>query len=250
MIGTGIGLGLSGYKLAPGNWNPSRISGLQIWLDSSDLSTLFQSSGGSAASADGDPVGLWKDKSGNGNNFEQTSGTNKPAVKLLQQNGKPGIYFDGVNDYIDSVLTLPAGSLGYSHFVVVKVLSGSSYPYIISTKTSAIPERNEIPYISPYQVNWRVGPVNFAYSFNTTYFTGYVNNIPNLTAYLNGSSGSGTWSANGNLNSILRLGQSYDFDGGARLIGYIFEVITYTKILSSTEVQNVRHYLNTKWSIY
>ena len=56
MIGTGIGLGLSGYRMAAASFNPSKISGLQLWLDAADSSTILQSSGGSAASADGDEI--------------------------------------------------------------------------------------------------------------------------------------------------------------------------------------------------
>ncbi len=67
---------------------------LKYWLKA-DAGT-FQSSGGSAATADGDPVGEWQDQSGNA--FHVTETTNKPTLRLAIQNGRSVIRFDGSND--------------------------------------------------------------------------------------------------------------------------------------------------------
>ena len=80
-------------------FTPTSISGLQLWLDASDSSTLYQNSNGTtAATADGDPVGYWADKSGNGRHATQSDGTKKAALKVSNQNGRNVNYFDGVND--------------------------------------------------------------------------------------------------------------------------------------------------------
>ena len=247
MIGTGIGLGLSGYRLPSAFFNPLDISGLQVWLDASDSTTLCQSNGGSLASADGDPVGYWLDKSGNNRHHQQTDGTKKPGIKLSTQNGKNGVNFDGVNDYLDSSSNFSAGSSGYSYFIVTKLLSGGpSYPYLVHNKSAT----NEFPFISPYSVNWRIGVLNFSYSVNTTYLTGFVNSIPNLTAFLNGTSKTGTWNQSGSQNSLLRIGASDDFDSGAFWKGYVFEILGYNQVLSDSQINSVKVYLNSKWSIY
>ena len=48
-------------------FNPSDIDDLEIWLDSSDTSYLFQDAGKiTAVTTNGDPVGCWADRSGNG----------------------------------------------------------------------------------------------------------------------------------------------------------------------------------------
>ena len=64
---------------------PTDIAGLQLWLDASDSTTLFTDSAGTTlATADGDPIGCWKDKSGNGNNVIQSDVSLKPSLKLLR----------------------------------------------------------------------------------------------------------------------------------------------------------------------
>lgn len=45
-------------------WTPLRLPNLKLWLDPSDLSTLFQDAAGTIpVTADGDPVGVWLDRS-------------------------------------------------------------------------------------------------------------------------------------------------------------------------------------------
>ncbi len=69
------------------------------WYDPSDKSTLFQDVAGTIpVTKDGDPVGLMKDKSGNGNHARQSVSTARPIYKT------DGILhwlnFDGVDDQI------------------------------------------------------------------------------------------------------------------------------------------------------
>ena len=61
-------------------WTPLQLflaGVLGVWLDPSDLSTLFQDAAGTIpVTSDGDPVGLMLDKSGNGNHaLQQVSGS-------------------------------------------------------------------------------------------------------------------------------------------------------------------------------
>ena len=82
------------YKRRPKGL-PLSIPGLQLWLDASDSSTLFQNSDGTTvATADGDPVGRWADKSGNGRHATQTDGTKKPFKKLAVKNSRDVIRWD------------------------------------------------------------------------------------------------------------------------------------------------------------
>lgn len=53
-----------------------------VWYDPSDLSTLFQDDAGTIpVTADGDPVGLMLDKSGNGFHASQATAGNRPVYK-------------------------------------------------------------------------------------------------------------------------------------------------------------------------
>jgi hypothetical protein len=99
-----IGLSPANPATPKGAFSPASIGNLQLWLDASDASTLFQNSNGTtAASADGDPVGYWGDKSGNSNHCLQTDGTKKPLLKTSIQNSKNVVRNDGVNDFLKSL---------------------------------------------------------------------------------------------------------------------------------------------------
>ena len=74
-----------------------------FWADPSDTTTLFQDTDGTITAADGDPIGLVLDKTGNNYNLTQTVSASRS--KLL--NG--GIVFDKVDDAL--TLTVPAGGI-------------------------------------------------------------------------------------------------------------------------------------------
>src|SRR6056297_2076788 len=59
---------------------------------------------------DGDPLDTWIDTSGNQNHGEQT-GTARPSYETNIINGLPAIYFDGVDDYIDTLFTIPSKNM-------------------------------------------------------------------------------------------------------------------------------------------
>lgn len=69
------------------------------WYDPSDLSTLFKDAAGSQpVTADGDPVGLMRDKSGNGNHATQSVSASRPIYRtdgILHW-----LQFDGVDDLL------------------------------------------------------------------------------------------------------------------------------------------------------
>ena len=104
-------------------FNPRSISGLALWLDASDSSTLFQNSDGTVpATATSDPVGYWADKSGNGRHAVQATAGSRPtrsvaintrsavllangAVQRLTANG---VYMDALGDDTNKRITILA----------------------------------------------------------------------------------------------------------------------------------------------
>lgn len=75
-FGRGRRLGLS--------FNPASLfgSGEQgVWMDLSDMSTLFSDSGGTTPAAVDGPVGMAMDKSGNDNHLIQTDNAKRPTLK-------------------------------------------------------------------------------------------------------------------------------------------------------------------------
>src|SRR3990172_1742397 len=72
-----------------------------LWLDFSDLSTLFTDSAGTIpVTSDGDVIGYAADLSGNGNHATQATTLNKPVWKAAIQNGLGAGLWDKTNDYL------------------------------------------------------------------------------------------------------------------------------------------------------
>jgi len=78
--------------------SPTILAGLQLWLDASDASTLFDAtSGGSLVAADGG-VARWEDKSSNSRHATQATSGDRPLRKTAVQGGRDVLRFDGSSD--------------------------------------------------------------------------------------------------------------------------------------------------------
>lgn len=94
---------LSAGGSTPAPWAPTDVTGLELFLDADDTSSLFQNSGGSGAvSTTSDPVGYAGDKSGNGRHFVQaTSGQRLSWQSDGMGGGHASILADDVDDRLD-----------------------------------------------------------------------------------------------------------------------------------------------------
>lgn len=247
MIGTGIGLGLAGYRLAPAGFSPPLISGLQLWLDASDLSTLYQSSGGSSATADGDPVGYWADKSGNARHAIQASGTSKPALKLAIQNTKNILRFDGVNDFL-AIATI-AISQPYQAFFACKISSTGNIFHAngqsqVRTGTSgSLSPSTDVCVFSGTPFSY----ANFFVS-GAALLGEYVANGASSKIYKNSNlmttGNAGTQGITGN----LAVG-AYNTPSNYITMD-LMELIIYGSELNFADKNLIEDYLNKKWGIY
>jgi len=77
-------------------FTPTSIVGLQLWLDASDATSLFDATSGGSAVAENGTVRRWQDKSGNARHAIEA--TNGPTRKAGVQNGLGTLDFDGTND--------------------------------------------------------------------------------------------------------------------------------------------------------
>ena len=275
MIGTGIGLGLSGYRLEPAGFTPYKIAGLQLWLDASDQSTLYQSSGGSLATADGDPVGYWTDKSGNARHATQTDGTKKPAIKLGVQNNRNAILFDGSNDRL--VISNSTSSLSFLHqsnssiFIVFRY-STLNEGAVFDSTGGASSKRGISLYVRStgnadfFITNGTATGTSGAVVFNlssTSYISSsfallsFINQPTNSTlanrsfGYKNGGSAFNNNASTGSISAAnathnMQIGE---WNGGGSMNGYISEIVIYNQSLSSSDRSVVEGYLLTKWGL-
>lgn len=89
-------------KPAAPAWTPADIT-TYLWIDPSDLSTLYQDSAGSTAvTASGDPVGKVSDKSGSSRHITQSTSDKRPAYNV--SGSIKSFYMDGSNDSIRTPL--------------------------------------------------------------------------------------------------------------------------------------------------
>jgi len=73
------------------------------WYDAADLSTLYQDSAGTTpVTAAGQPIGLWKDKSGATADASQAGAGNRPTYTQSGIGGNPVLTFDGNTQWIVS----------------------------------------------------------------------------------------------------------------------------------------------------
>lgn len=259
MIGTGIGLGLSGYRLQ-NNWNPSWFSGLQLWLDASDPATLFQSSGGAAAVSDGDPIGQWRDKSGNLRNFVQASGTSKPALKTSIKNGRNVVRFDGVNDFLDGGDILDFGTGPFTLFFVIRNNVTTDTPVFVKDSGNGA---DLGVFIALNAATANDGIYYYNGSAATTF--GYAGSTvgwmqPSVIRTGTGSNGL-TLYANGILRATITdsrnlsntrsicLGQ-YATGSFGKYSGDFAEILVWNVALDSGQRQAIEAYLQTKWGVY
>ncbi|MDH5185242.1 MAG: hypothetical protein OEX12_15280, partial [Gammaproteobacteria bacterium] len=85
---------------------PRLVPGLAAWYRAADIPNVVHDN----------PVGEWPDISGHGHNLLQATPASQPLFKTNVKNGRPGVYFDGIDDFMQSLtlsLTQPC-----TYFVV------------------------------------------------------------------------------------------------------------------------------------
>jgi hypothetical protein len=245
MIGLGIGLGASGFVLRS-PFSPASISGLSLWLDGADPSTLYQSNGGSLAAADGDPVGYWMDKSGNARHAEQASGTNKPARKLAIQNGQSAVLFDGVNDSM--TLASSVSNQPISFFVVFKKIN-------VASPESALLGGGGTPFypldVTATDAYWFAGTLAASGLTlnNLTKLYCVTGSSTSKNMYLNAASVATSGAGYATTNPFTTIGNWLP-GGTSWASGHICEMLVYNSVLSVANIATVNSYLNGKWGIY
>lgn len=244
--------------LMRGGFSPSSIPGLQLWLDASDSSTLFQDSAGTTpAAADNDPVGYWGDKSGNGKHATQGTTANKFTRKNNIQNGHPALYMDG-NDVLGTT------SLSLTSFVALCVFKATSgiILYEQSVEANSTPDMMFLPTASPTirvrrvtttqsknaAVGWALDNVTRVTTFE------FQGTMANLLLRSNGASVSLTANQTADLDGTATATNAF-FIGGqsgivATVVGHIMELIIVSPHPGATAIAQLESYLNAKWAVY
>ena len=237
---------VSGVSRASINsWNPLQISGLQLWLDAADASTLTVA---------GSAVTQWRDKSGNSRN---ATGSLSPTLVQGIQNKLPAIYFNGAS-YMTGSLTNTTNQ--QSFFSVFRYNTGApQYARLASFGVNGQFDYNNNAY---YNISYNTGtlaitrsptetqvtlaaPALDAFHQASVIFTG-----TNGLYYTDGGAYSNTaaWTANFNFTQY-RLGTDQIVFVPQQMIGYIAEVIVYSGGVTTQQRQQVEGYLAWKWGL-
>jgi len=254
------------------------IAGLQLWLDASDASTLFDATtGGSLVAADGG-VARWEDKSGNARHMTQGTNGSRPTRKTAIQNNLAVLRFDGSNDF----MSVPSSTATFAFlhsaastvFAVLKVASNSADgTRIYGTRVGGSNRGSQLTHWnSSVTARIRHNATNGEasnddvidnYSANN-FFTTNSFRLISLVSNAGAAAGSrsslrvngGAATANNSVSNAASSGNSsHDLTiadspaGGSALNGDIAEIIIYDTALSDTDRSAVESYLMNKWGI-
>lgn len=250
---------VSGIK---NNFTPRSIGGLQLWLDASTFETDGSQKDGS------DKVSKWSDKSGNGNNATQGTGSLQPTFVVDQINGKPVLNFD-----VDALSIAAAASInntfsgGATVFFVheTESIGGGAFGrlmekasgciYFLTNASGGAQTIRLIQDFSTTDGDWatddRVIVDNAPTISMLQYNSSSVSNDP--TFETNGADSAFT-------EDVTPVGTSTDDSANPLIIGNrvagdrgydgnFGEILIYDSILSAAEISLVERYLSNKWGI-
>lgn len=223
-------------------WTPASLTGLALWLDAADASTVLNASNTPATS--GQKVATWSDKSGNSRNLTQSDDSQRPFIGpgflagttgLL--NGKQVVTFDWIDESDVSLKTIgsPSFAMGQT-FVMVGYRLSSGMPFA---------EHGSSTYRS------LVGSLSFTTATHSTYA---LDGGAPAASLLDGASGINDprvyvgQSRQSSTSRQLFLGQG-DYGSSYRLQGYVAELVISSATLSAADRQKVEGYLAHKWGL-
>ena len=231
--------------------SPLEISGCILWLDGSDTDKLYTDSAKTTpVSSDGDVVGAWEDKSGNGKDATQATTSLKPLYKVNLQNSKSGVRFDGTDDVLSVAVT---GTSAATIFVVMKQLvNDAAYVelfYLYNFGTLIYPSISRFEVLQNNDRVVRGGAnVKDAYTIIVLQYDGAGVATTDFGLFRNGATRTLSSTEGVYTPTDGRIG---DLGGASDPANYdLCELIVYNEFLNANNRQSVEKYLNRKWSIY
>ena len=225
-------------------FNPTSISNCSLWLDGKDTSST-------SMSLTGNTVNTWKDKSGNGYNYTQSSySTSLPPLSNIATG--TGVYFGSQQGLYNTTFPFPTS---YTIFAIANQTTNSgSYQYILHA-----------PYNADYVIFFGSLNGNFATfagssgwndvnanspnsSSATTSVLCCTNNGTTLTPYFNTVAMTTKTGTNVAATGIT-LGDTDTAHPRQPWLGTVGELIIFNLVLSTTQRQQIEGYLAWKWGL-
>lgn len=233
-------MGMNPRLLRPraSGFNPKSISGLALWLDGSDSSTI---------TLNGSNVSQWSDKSGNSRNATQGTALNQPTTSTV--NGKGAILFDGSSDHLLLGDLSAAFSTAATAFYVLTQHTGASAGSYIAAAT-----RNNSgwwryvgssSYLGVFR-NTRLGATAFNINAASVNGVAVLSSSSTYEVYYQGSKIHTAAASYAGGDSHI-IGAGGDGAGLQYFLGSMCEVLYYNRAMTATEIATVYKYLSKKW---
>lgn len=229
---------------------------LQIWYDSGDTTTFVPSA------TDENQITQWTDKSNFAHNANPAGGGAKPSYEntILQpvNTGYGYLEFDGNDQLTVNPFTTLQNQSGFTVFVVANFLNTTGIHYLTETNQNDLRINSNNTTIE-VGMNGVVGTVateaDTNWNIHSLIFDGtqttnadklkYRKNSIDKTLTFTGTVPTSTSAS----NTHFAIGEDYAMTPNTGLVGYIGEIILFSKALTTTEYQNVENYLSNKWGI-
>lgn len=236
-------------------FDPKSISGLSLWFDPSDSTTLYQNSSlTSPITADGQTVSGMADKSGN--NYYATS-TNGPTYKTNIVNGKSILRFNG-SQWINNV-SYPFPNTAYSIFAIGYLTTfysgGGGYQRLLQAYPDGIlflGTLNSVVATFTGTGGWQGGVAANSASYNwlgSWYLVQMHLTGSTLYPFVTGNAQSAKGSSSTGSFTNLNIGGANGAYSGQPWYGDIGEILVYNSYLADVDRQKIEGYLAWKWGI-
>lgn len=248
-------------KAAAASFDVTSLPNLVSWWDASAANSLYQTSTGTTAvTADGDPVGYWKDLYGS-NHIIQSINNNRPFFKPTGINSKKAVLFDGTNDALRATPSATIGANELTVFAVFAVNVAGTYvsaPLMLGSGPNARPfdrwqsAGSNLAYVGSSfssatlslrtrttPVVYRIEVIKDGFSSGTHTFDEYINESDSASYVI-----TSTYSTT---SQVISVGARADSGTVSNI--YISEMILVNGLLSQSEVDDATKYLADKWGI-
>lgn len=236
-------------------FNPKSISGLKLWLDAANTSSL---------TFNGSTISQMNDLSGN--NFHATQGTanNQPTYQATGFNGKPTLFFD-TSDSVTSSATI-------ADYLLTPTTS-PTFVAVMACYMQTLANNGSIVFGSDSQTNGRVyfsshfggstmiydtvnatgGRLSAGGQDDTGWTTPHILTVYRIGAVMsvrrNGVEIVGKTNASGNYSSTTAKLQIGKCDQASFNQMYVSEWVSYASGLSSSQIATIERGLGKKWGV-
>lgn len=221
-----------------------------LWLDAGDSSTRYQDAAlTTLALSDADPVGGWKDKSGNGNNALQSSALVRPALKLNIVNGRSVLRWSG--SHLMQASGVATNRQAFTAFYVVRPANTTQTSMFGWFQTSGIQllqgtsPYNSYQYYDGSGVYTDVVDPPSTGGFQIYAFSARTAGSPRTQIRVNGRADALKTQTSATASNLWLGG----FSGTPQWVGDMAEVLIFSGSLTDAQIASVESYLAARYAI-